>query len=596
MARNFTNQRIESLGGLWIALKKLNLYLKSKRLMILLVLILAGASSVSAVAGPKLIGRITDVMSAGLGGQIDMAAVARIGLVLLAVFLLASSLAFLQNFLMAKITLGMAKRFRNDISHKINRVPIAHFHSVPQGDILSRITNDVSTLQQALSNSLPGIITALAQFFGVLIMMLLTDLRLAFTVMGVTLLGLVGVTLSMVHSQKFFSKRQKNLGALNGYVEEMYSGHSVIRLSLAGESTKEAFRGYNFDVYDANWKSQFFSGIMQPLMSVVGNISYVAVCVLGSYLAVNGKISFGVIVTFIMYSRQFANPLSQLAQRTTQMQMAGASANRIFEFLEAEEMPDESHKRGAAEPVRGEVLFENVKFAYPENPDTLIIKDFTAHVKPGQKVAIVGPTGAGKTTLVNLLMRFYEVNSGRIVIDGVPTAEMNRADLHELFGMVLQDTWLFEGSVRENLVYNMKEVSDEELRRVCRACGIDDFIDALPEGFDTVLSEQTQVSAGQKQLFTIARAMLQNSPMLILDEATSSVDTRTEAIIQKAMDDLTQGRTSFVIAHRLSTIRNADLILVMQDGDVIEKGTHEELVAQRGFYAELYNSQFDEAA
>ena len=376
----------------------------------------------------------------------------------------------------------------------------------------------------------------------------------------------------------------------------MYSGHEVVRISLAEKKVNREFDRMNAAVYDANWKSQFLSGVMQPLMNIIGNLSYVAVCVVGSILALNGSIEFGVIVSFILYVRLFTSPLTQIAQGMTNMQPASASAHRIFDFLESEELEDERSKTARLSKVQGQVSFEHVRFSYPDTPDKVIIKDFSAEIQPGQKVAIVGPTGAGKTTMVNLLMRFFEVNSGEIRIDGVPIAQLSRENVHDLFSMVLQDTWLFEGTVRENLVYNMEGITDEQLEKVCRACGLDKFVHSLPDGFDTVLSESTSISAGQKQLLTIARAMLQNAPMLILDEATSSVDTRTELLIQRAMDELTRGRTSFVIAHRLSTIKNADLILVMRDGDVIESGKHDELMQKGGFYAELYNSQFEQAS
>ena len=400
----------------------------------------------------------------------------------------------------------------------------------------------------------------------------------------------------MGRSQRYFTARQKSLGELNGYVEEMYSGHSVVRISRAGDAVKAKFNGLNEAVYDANWRSQFLSGVMMPLMNVVSNVAYVAVCVLGSILTLNGAIDFGVIVSFILYVRLFTSPLTQIAQGLTNLQTASAAAHRIFDFLGSEELPDEHEKAELVAPTEGRVDFDHVRFSYPDAPDKIIIKDFSAHVQPGQKVAIVGPTGAGKTTMVNLLMRFFEVNGGSIKIDGVPISEMRREDVHRRFGMVLQDTWLFEGTVRENLVYNLQGGLEDDLWRVCRACGLEKFVKSLPQGLDTVLSESVAISAGQKQLLTIARAMLQNAPMLILDEATSSVDTRTELIIQRAMDSLTENRTSFVIAHRLSTIKNADLILVMRDGDVVESGTHEALLAKGGFYAELYNSQFEQAA
>jgi len=397
-------------------------------------------------------------------------------------------------------------------SEKINRVPQKYFNFHAQGDILSRITNDVSTLQQGLTNSLPTIISAATQFAGCLIMMFVTEWRLALAALGITLIGLLLVVLIMSRSQKYFTARQESLGKLNGYVEEMYSGHEVVRISRAAEPVGKTFDTLNDAVYDANWRSQFLSGVMQPLMNVIGNLSYVAVCVLGSILAIQGIIDIGVIVSFILYVRLFTSPLTQIAQGMTNLQTASASAHRIFDFLGSEELPDESEKPELPRPVRGEVDFEHIRFSYPDSPDKIIIKDFSAHVAPGQKVAIVGPTGAGKTTMVNLLMRFYEISDGCIRIDGVPSSELSREDVHKLFGMVLQDTWLFEGTVRENLVYNLSDVTDEQLNRVCRACGLDKFVRSLPDGFDTVLSESTSISAGQKQLLTIARAMLQNAP------------------------------------------------------------------------------------
>ena len=578
------------------ALRSLTVYLQKSLGVILLALVLAALSAVLTIIGPDQVGKIATLMSEGLVGGIDLAAVARVGVLLAVIYGLSALFGFIQHYIMASVTLKMSYRMRAELSEKINRVPQKYFNFHAQGDILSRITNDVSTLQQGLTNSLPTIISAATQFAGCLIMMFVTEWRLALAALGITLVGLLLVVLIMSRSQKYFTARQESLGKLNGYVEEMYSGHEVVRISRAAEPVGKTFDTLNDAVYDANWRSQFLSGVMQPLMNVIGNLSYVAVCVLGSILAIQGIIDIGVIVSFILYVRLFTSPLTQIAQGMTNLQTASASAHRIFDFLGSEEMPDESEKPELPRPVRGEVDFEHVRFSYPDSPDKIIIKDFSAHVAPGQKVAIVGPTGAGKTTMVNLLMRFYEIADGCIKIDGVPSQDIRREDVHKLFGMVLQDTWLFEGTVRENLVYNLPDVTDEQLNRVCCACGLDKFVRSLPNGFDTVLSESTSISAGQKQLLTIARAMLQNAPMLILDEATSSVDTRTELLIQRAMDKLTENRTSFVIAHRLSTIKNADLILVMKDGDVIESGTHETLMQQNGFYAALYNSQFDQAS
>ena len=584
MKRN-ENSRIRSL-------KKSADYLKKSVIWVVVALILAAASAIITIIGPDKVGEIANVISDGLLGEIDLASIAKIGATLVCLYCLSAAFSFLQNYIMAVVTLKMSYRLRGELSEKINTVPLKYFNTTSQGDILSRITNDVSTLQQGLTNSLPTIIGASAQFIGCLIMMFVTEWRLALISLGVTFIGMIITVLIMKRSQKYFADRQRCLGALNGYIEESYSGHETIKLSEAERQVNKAFDKLNIDVYNANWKSQFLSGIMQPLMSVISNVAYVAVCVVGSILAVNGKINFGVIVSFILYVRLFTSPLTQIAQGLTNLQTASASAGRIFDFLESEDMPDESDKTAELTCVKGNVEFKDVRFAYPDTPDKIIIKDFSASVKSGQKVAIVGPTGAGKTTMVNLLMRFFDINGGDITIDGVSINDMKREDDHNLFSMVLQDTWLFEGTLRENLVYNMSGVTDEDLERVCRACGLDKFVRSLPGGFNTELSESSSISAGQKQLITIARAMLQNSPMLILDEATSSVDTRTELVIQWAMDELTKGRTSFVIAHRLSTIKNADLILVMNEGDVIEKGTHDELMEKGGFYSTLYNSQF----
>ena len=597
-SQNFRRMNVpeKSRRGIGGVLKTLFAYEKDMKLPMIVALVFAAAGAVLTIIGPNLLSQITDLISNSLFGEIDLAAIGRVGATLLALYGLSAVFTYVEHYIMSTITLRLSRQMRTDLSRKINKVPMSYFNRVSFGDILSRVTNDVSTLQQALANSLPSIVSAVAQFVGCLIMMLVTEWRMALAAIAVTLLGFIVVGIVMSRSQGYFTARQQNLGTLNGYIEEMYSGHDVVRISRAGDQIKGVFGKMNGDLYDSDWHSQFLSGVMQPLMTVVGNLGYVVVCVLGSALAMDGQISFGVIVAFIMYVRLFTSPLSTLAQGMTQMQTAAAAGDHVFDFLEAEELSDESGKTEKLTQVRGEVEFEHVRFAYPDNPDKTIIKDFSVHVKPGQKVAIVGPTGAGKTTLVNLLMRFYEVNDGCIKIDGVPTTEMTRENVHDLFGMVLQDTWMFEGTVRQTLVYNKTGSSDETLKRACRACGIYHFVETLPQGFDTVLDDSIAISAGQKQLFTIARAMVQDNPMLILDEATSSVDTRTELVTQRAMDQLTEHRTSFVIAHRLSTIKNADVILVLKDGDVIEQGTHEELLARGGFYAELYNSQFDQAS
>ena len=586
----------KSKRGIGSILRELFTYSSKLKLPTAIALLFAIFGAVLTIIGPNLLSQITDLISNALGGEIDLSAIGRIGCILLTIYILSAVFTYVEHYIMATVTLDLSRNLRQDLSRKINRVPMSYFNKVSHGDILSRVTNDVSTLQQALANSLPSIISAAAQFVGCLVMMFVTEWRMALAAVAVTVLGFLIMAVVMLRSQKYFRAKQENLSALNGYIEEMYSGHDVVRLSRATREVKETFGRLNAVLYDAEWRSQFLSGIMQPLMNTVGNLGYVVVCVLGSALTMSGEISFGVIVAFILYVRLFTSPLSTLAQGMTQMQTAAAAGDHIFDFLHEEELSDETGKRAAPSPVRGEVEFEHVRFSYPDNPDKLIIKDFSTHVQPGQKVAIVGPTGAGKTTMVNLLMRFFEVSGGSIKIDGVPTSEMTRESVHDLFSMVLQDTWLFEGTVRENLVYNKEGVTDQQLEDACRACGIYHFIETLPRGFDTVLNDSIAISAGQKQLLTIARAMIQGNPMLILDEATSSVDTRTEQIIQRAMDRLTEHRTSFVIAHRLSTIRNADLILVLKDGDIIEQGTHEELLAKGGFYADLYNSQFEKAS
>ena len=594
--RNNMRAMEKSKRGIGGVLRELFTYSSKMTLPTVIALLFAIAGAVLTIVGPNLLSQITDLISDSLTGEIDLAAIGHIGVQLLIIYGLSAVFTYVEHFIMATVTLELSRDLRRDLSRKINSVPMGYFGKVSYGDILSRVTNDVSTLQQALANSMPSIISAVTQFVGCLIMMLVTEWRMARAAIAVTLLGFAVMAAVMLRSQKYFSARQTNLSSLNGYVEEIYSGHNVVRLSRANDQVKNEFGAMNDELYDADWHSQFLSGIMQPLMTVIGNLGYVAVCVIGSALVMDGEIGFGVIVAFIMYVRLFTSPLSTLAQGMTQMQTAAAAVGHIFSFLHAEELPEEPGKLDRPEEVRGEVEFEHVRFAYPDSPEKVIIKDFSAHIQPGQKVAIVGPTGAGKTTLVNLLMRFYEINSGSIKIDGVATSDMKREAVHNLFSMVLQDTWLFEGTVRDNLVYNKQGVTDEQLENACRACGIYHFIETLPKGFDTVLDDSIAISAGQKQLLTIARAMIQDNPMLILDEATSSVDTRTELVTQRAMDELTSHRTSFVIAHRLSTIKNADLILVLRDGDIVEQGTHEEMLSKGGFYAELYMSQFEKSA
>ena len=584
------NKQGVSIGSVF---RKLLTHAKNMVPRIVAVVLLASASAFLTIIGPSYVSQITQCITDGLATGIDLAAIGRVGCFLMGMYLLAAVFGFFENRMASTVTLRVSNHLRNEISEKINRVPMPLFHRMPSGDILSRMTNDVQMLSQTLTNSLPTIVAASAQFVGCLVMMFSTEWRMSLVAIGATVLGFALMGLITASSQKYFVAQQTALGNLNGYVEEMYSGHSVIRVSRAGSTIRQEFQHYNDAVYEANRKAQFLSGIMQPLMGFVGNLGYVAVCIYGALLAMQGRIGFGVIVAFIMYVRLFTSPLSEIAQGVTQLQTAAASGKRIFSFLEEEELEPEPGKRTALEPVRGQVEFKHVRFAYPSDPDKTIIQDFSASIAPGQKVAIVGPTGAGKSTLVNLLMRFFETNGGEITIDGIPIRDMTRGCVHDLFAMVLQDTWLFQGTLRENLVYNKKDVPDEVLERACKACGIWDFVQSLPQGFDTQLSEHLTISAGQKQLLTIARAMIQNRPMLILDEATSSVDTRTELVTQQAMDQLCQDRTSFVIAHRLSTIKNADLILVLKDGNVIEQGSHQQLLDQGGFYASLYNSQFE---
>lgn len=543
--------------------------------------------------GPNKISEITNLITAGLRGEIDMPAIQKICITLIILYVVGALLSFMTGLVMTVVTQKVNRGLRDGISHKINRLPVSYFQSTSTGDVLSRVTNDVDTIGQTLQNSLTSLVSAVTMFIGSVVMMLSTNWVMALTAIVSSMLGFGLMLGIMSRSQKYFVARQRWLGDLNGHIEEIYTGHNVVRLFGAEQREQQAFDRINGKMQETDWKSQFMSGLMMPLMGFIGNFAYVAVCVVGAVLAMNGTISFGVIVAFMMYVRLFTSPLSQLAQAATNLQSAAAAAERVFEFLEAKEMPDESHLPAQTKTVRGEVAFDHVRFGY--TPDKIIIHDFSEHVQPGQKVAIVGPTGAGKTTMVNLLMKFYPLGGGEICIDGVPLSQMTREHVHDLFGMVLQDTWLFEGSIRDNLCYGKEGITDEQLDQVTRATGLYHLIHTLPEGYDTQLSDKLNLSAGQKQLMTIARAMIENAPMLILDEATSSVDTRTEMLIQQAMDTLTKGRTSFVIAHRLSTIKNADKILVMRHGDIIESGTHEELLQKGGFYAELYNSQFEQA-
>lgn len=571
--------------------KKLINYSKRYVPFVIIAIVCAMVGTIIALIGPKLLSNITDIITAGLMSSVDTSAVSRLCIIMMVMYGISWILNFSQHYIMATVTQKLSKRLRTDIIEKTNRLPFNYFDKVSYGDVLSRITNDIDTIGMTLNQSIGMLVSSLTLFFGSLLMMFITNYILAFTAVATSLLGFILMSVIMKHSQRHFSRQQRHLGAINGHVEEIYSGHIVVKAFNAEESSKADFERINRHLRDSAFKASALSGLMQPLMTFIGNLGYVAVCIIGALLAFNGHISFGVIVAFMIYVRLFTNPLSQIAQAFTSMQSTAAASERVFEYLNADELENESHKTKVLTNVKGDVEFKNVKFGYTK--DKIIIKDFSLKVKAGQKIAIVGPTGAGKTTIVNLLMRFYEINSGDILIDGIPIDELTRENVHDLFCMVLQDTWLFEGTVRENLVYSKKDVTDEELEKACKAVGIHHFIRTLPNGYDTVLDDKTTLSLGQKQQLTIARAMIENAPLLILDEATSSVDTRTERIIQSAMDELTVGRTSFVIAHRLSTIKNADLILVLKDGDINSVGTHDELISQGGFYAELYNSQFE---
>lgn len=574
------------------SIKKLIIYCKKYVWAIVVALVLALAGTVLSLIGPNKVGDLSNIIKEGMFAEtgIDMAAITKIGLTLVTIYCLSAIFSYVTSFIMATVTQKVSKRLRGDICHKINKLPLKYLDGHSHGDILSRVTNDVDTISQSLNNSVASLVTSLAMLFGCTIMMFLTNWIMALSAIVSALIGFSVMGVIMMKSQKYFKAQQDSLGDLNGQVEENYTGHNIVKAFNGEKQEEQAFSKLNKKLYTNSWKSQFFSGIMQPLMSFVGNLSFVVVCVVGAVLCSNGIIEFGVIVSFMIYIRLFISPLSQLAQIATTLQSTAAASERVFEFLEEKELEDESSKTLVLENVVGKVEFKNVVFGYDEGKT--IIHNFSAKVKPGDKVAIVGPTGAGKTTMVNLLMRFYEIDSGEILIDDVPISSLTRENIHKLFGMVLQDTWLFEGTIKDNIRYSKLDATGEEIENACKVVGIDHFIRTLPEGYNTVFSDNTSISVGQKQLLTIARAMVENAPMLILDEATSSVDTRTEQLIQTAMDKLTKGRTTFVIAHRLSTIKNANLILVMKDGNIIEKGTHRLLMKQGGFYKDLYESQF----
>jgi len=525
--------------------------------------------------------------------KMDMNEVKRITLILAIIYIISSIFGYIQSFSMATVSNNFAKKLRAGISVKINKLPLKYFDKHETGDVLSRVTNDVDTIGMNMNNSLASLVSSVTMFVGAIIMMFVTNWIMAITAILASLVGFALMFVILGKSQKYFNQRQVELGNLNGFIEEIYSGHNVVKAYNGDKQALREFRELNDKLYECNRKSSFLSGIMQPIMGFVGNFGYVAVCVVGALLTVNNMISFGVIVAFMIYVRLFTNPLSQIAQAMTSLQSTAAASERVFEFLDETEMSDQKdlRKRLTKSKVKGEIEFKNVKFGY--DPGRTIIKNFSAKAKPGQKIAIVGPTGAGKTTMVNLLMKFYEINDGDILIDGVSTKDLTRENIHDLFVMVLQDTWLFDGTIGDNIRFNKNNVSDEEIWHVCKMVGIDHFIKTLPGGLDSSVGDNDAISQGQKQLITIARGMIEDAPFLILDEATSNVDTRTEELVQKAMDKLTEGKTSFIIAHRLSTIKNADLILVMNEGDIIEQGTHEQLLEKNGFYANLYNSQFD---
>ena len=525
--------------------------------------------------------------------KMNMDKIKRLSLILAILYIIGALFSYIGQIIMAKVTNNFAKNLRRKISTKINKLPLKYFDNHETGDVLSRVTNDVDTMAMNLNQSLGGLVSNITLFIGSIIMMFITNPIMALTGIIASFVGFLFMFLILGKSQKYFIERQEQLGALNGYIEEMYSGHNVITTYNAEKEVNEEFDRLNYKLYSSSRKSQFLSGIMQPMMMFVGNLGYVAVCIVGALLVMDNKISFGIIVAFMIYVRMFTNPLSQIAQGATSLQSTAAAAERVFEFLDEEEMTTETKlkKKLDTKKVSGNIEFKHVKFGY--DTDKMIIKDFSAKVKKGQKIAIVGPTGAGKTTMVNLLMKFYEVNDGDILIDGVSIHDLTRENIHELFCMVLQDTWLFDGTVKENIIFNKQNVSDDDIEKACKTVGIDHFIKTLPNGIDAKVNDNDSISQGQKQLITIARGMIKDAPFLILDEATSNVDTRTEELVQKAMDKLTIGKTSFIIAHRLSTIKNADLILVMKDGNIIEQGSHEELIKKKGFYNELYNSQFE---
>lgn len=576
--------------------------MKGNTAWIICALVFTIASTALGIISPNILKDLTNTITTAVpifangiwfnaGAAMDMGAIEKYAIILSIIIILNVVFSYLQGLIMARVTQRISRQMRSDISKKINRLPFSYIDHTTNGDILSRITNDVDTITQSLNNSVTTLVSSIIMLIGTTVMMFITNYVMALCAIISAFIGFALVALVMGKSQKFFMAQQRNIGAINGRIEESFSGHDVLMVSNALGEDKAKFDTLNTNLYRSGWKAQFLGGLMGPIMNFIGNLGYVAVCVAGALLTANGTITFGVIVAFMLYVRLFTNPLTQLAQVGSSLQSAGAAGERVYEFLNAPELEDEADKITSLPNVEGNVEFVNVRFGYEKDKE--IIHDFSASVRAGQKVAIVGPTGAGKTTMVNLLMKFYNINSGKILIDGVDTHDLSREYIHSLFGMVLQDTWLFEGTIIDNIIYNQQGVTKEMVEAACKACGLHHFIMTLPDGYNTVLDDNTSISAGQKQLLTIARAMVQNAPMLILDEATSSVDTRTEVLISKAMDALMADRTSFVIAHRLSTIKNADLILVMEQGDIVESGTHAELLSRGGTYAKLYNSQFE---
>lgn len=573
------------------AIKRLFKELKNFKVLAIMSILLATISSVVSIAVPNILSNLTDEITKGLSAPMDFGVIWKLVIIIAALQIGSAIAGVLEGFLMTDVSNRFAQELRDRISHKINRLPLKFFDRNQTGDTLSRVTNDVDTIAQSLNESLSTIVAAVALFIGVVVMMFVTNWIMAITAVISGTIGFIFVFFVLKKSQKYFTARQKELGNINSHIEEVYSGLNVVKAYNGRAEVDREFDRLNKKVYDANRKSQFLSGLMPPMMNFIGNLGYVAVCVVGALLVMNDATTFGTIVAFIIYVRMFTSPLTQIAQSLNYLQSCAAASERVFEFLDEEEMPEQKPAQHLdKDKVRGMIEFRHVKFGYDE--DKLIIKDFSALAKSGQKIAIVGPTGAGKTTMVNLLMRFYDVNSGSILIDGVPISELSRENVRSLFTMVLQDTWLFAGTVKENIVYNRKDVSDKEVWSICDKVGLTHFIKTLPKGLDSDISENDSVSAGQRQLITIARGMVEHAPFLILDEATSNVDTRTEELVQKAMDKLMHGKTSFIIAHRLSTIKNADLILVMRDGNIVETGKHKDLLKKNGFYAELYNSQF----